>query len=475
MLSERKKGQLNQIQMITIEDLVPADHLVRKIEASLDFSFVRELVKEYYCLDNGRPGIDPVVLVKLCLINYLYGLNSMRRTVRECEVNMAYKWFLGYDLTETVPHFSTFGKNYSRRFEGTDVFEKIFGKILEEAIECKLVDTSVIYIDGTHIKANANTKKNFKIEVIKEAKHYQKQLMKEINEDRAAHDKKPFSDDDSQPPETKIETKSTSDPESGLFHKGEHKKCFAYTANTVCDKKGFVLLAELTPGNVNDSVAFDKVYKRFKKNFGKPDAAVLDAGYKTPWICRKLCKDLVTPIMPYRAPMGAKKDNPDYRTNNFVYDEYYDCYLCPQNQVLEYCTTDREGYKEYKSNPAVCANCPNLKDCTKSSNMTRVITRHIWREYVEYADDIRLTPNGKALYETRGQTIERVFADAKEKHGMRFTRLCGLAKVKTQVLLTFACMNLKKLVNYKTRNSLLSYALSRFFSLFKLKSVFSAA
>ena len=225
MLTEKDTEKRKQLKVISIEDLVPQDHLLRKVEAAIDFSFVREELKDYYCQDNGRPSIDPVVLIKLCVINYMYGLNSMRRTIRECEVNNAYRWFLGYDLLESIPHFTTFGKNYNHRFAGSDIFEKIFMKILDEAISCKLVDTNIIYIDGTHIKANANTKKNIKIQVEKESKHYKKQLLEEINADRQKHAKKPFDDDDGNgTPETKTETKSTSDPESGLFHKGEHKK-----------------------------------------------------------------------------------------------------------------------------------------------------------------------------------------------------------------------------------------------------------
>lgn len=164
--------------MPCIEDLVPQDHLLRKIENALDFSFIYDEVKALYCLDNGRPSIDPVVLFKLCIINYMCGLNGMRRTIREVEANMAYKWFLGYDMTERVPHFTTFGKNYSRGFEGTDIFERLFSRILDEAIACKPVDPSVIFIDGTHIKA----------------KQYAKQLREEIDADREEHDKKPFKD-----------------------------------------------------------------------------------------------------------------------------------------------------------------------------------------------------------------------------------------------------------------------------------------
>ena len=90
--------------------------------------------------------------------------------------------------------------------------------------------------------------------------------------------------------------------------------------------------------------------------------------------------------------------------------------------------------------------------CTESKNTQKVVTRHVWEEYLDLAEDVRHTPEGKELYTQRGQTIERVFADAKEKHFMRYTHLRGLAKLKMQVLLTFACMNLKKLAKWKINN-----------------------
>ena len=116
----------------------------------------------------------------------------MRQTIKEIEVNIAYRWFIGYDLTEPIPHFSTFGKNYKRRFEGTDIFERIFRHILEEAVKCGFVDASAIFIDGTHIRANANKKKYVKEVVAVEAKRYQKELDEEINRDREEHGKKPL-------------------------------------------------------------------------------------------------------------------------------------------------------------------------------------------------------------------------------------------------------------------------------------------
>ena len=84
------------------------------------------------CPDNGRPSMDPVMLIKVPFIQYLYGIKSMRQTMKEIEVNVAYRWFLGLDMLDPIPHFSTFGKNYTRRFKDTDLFEQIFSKILEK-------------------------------------------------------------------------------------------------------------------------------------------------------------------------------------------------------------------------------------------------------------------------------------------------------------------------------------------------------
>jgi transposase len=135
MLTMKEKEMRKQMRIMCIDDLVPTDHLLRKVESVMDFSFIREEVKDLYSEDKGRPSVAPVTLVKLCLVNYMYGYNSMRKTIRECEVNVAYRWFIGYDLMEAVPHFTTFGKNYKRRFEGTDIFEKIFTRVLSTAKE----------------------------------------------------------------------------------------------------------------------------------------------------------------------------------------------------------------------------------------------------------------------------------------------------------------------------------------------------
>ena len=134
MMSKEVDKNREQIQFFAIDDLVPKDHMLRLIDKAIDWNFIYDLVEDKYSQTTGRPSMDPVALIKLPLIQYLYGIPSMRKTIKEIDVNIAYRWFLGLDLRDPVPHFSTFGKNYTRRFKDTDLFEQIFARILEECI-----------------------------------------------------------------------------------------------------------------------------------------------------------------------------------------------------------------------------------------------------------------------------------------------------------------------------------------------------
>lgn len=231
----------------------------------------------------------------------------------------------------------------------------------------------------------------------------------------------------------------------------------------MCDKNNFVLDVEVTPGNLHDSVVFDTVYERVTERFPAVETVVADAGYKTPWICKKVFDDGRIPSLPYKRPMTMKGGHNWWE---YVYDEYYDQILCPEYRTLNYATTNREGYREYKSKPYVCQSCKTRHKCTNSKNCQKTVTRHVWHDYLERAEDVRLSPHGKETYALRSQTIERVFADAKEKHGMRYTNHRGLARVTSWVRLKFAAMNLKKLAIWKWNDPRFSRRFAVFFRLF---------
>ena len=134
MLKPAAATAQTELEMVTLDQLVPRDHLLRLIDTHIRFDFIREKCEGLYCANNGRPAIDPVVLFKMLFIGYLFGVRSERRLVREIEVNVAYRWFLGLRLTDKVPDASTLSQNRRRRFAGTGIEQEIFDTIVEQAI-----------------------------------------------------------------------------------------------------------------------------------------------------------------------------------------------------------------------------------------------------------------------------------------------------------------------------------------------------
>ncbi len=417
MINKEVAKNREQVHMVSMSELVPKDHILRIIDKAIDWTFIYDLVEDKYSKDKGRPSIDPVTLIKIPFIQYLFGIKSMRQTCKEIEVNVAYRWFLGLDMYDKVPHFSTFGKNYSRRFAGTDLFEQIFEHILKECYKYKFINPSEVYVDATHVKARANSRKMKNRIAKKEALFYKDILRKEIDEDRLLHGKKKLkdkvseedinkdnhnnNDDDNDdgtpsvksdknefsndiPKDYKNEKVSTVDPESGWFRKGEHKHVFAYSVQTACDENGWILGYDINPANLHDSRTFKGLYDKLDKE--NIDVLIADAGYKTPAIAKLIMDDSIKALFPYKRPMTKKGF---FVKREYVYDEYHDEYICPNHEILKYSTTNRDGYREYKSDNRKCIHCPYLEKCTLSKNHTKVVTRHIWEDYIERCEDLR--------------------------------------------------------------------------------------
>ena len=240
--------------------------------------------------------------------------------------------------------------NFRHRFTEETV-QRVFRWILEEAAQAGYLSPKAVFIDRTHIKANANTKRQVKVQIPAASRHCAKELMEEVNADPETHGKKPFDDEDEPP----VPGKKRRDPDSGLFVKGEHKRQFAYEAHTACDKHGFVLETVITPGNVHDSVAFDEVYDRVTAAFPEVETIVADSACKTPHICKKVFKEGRVHSTAYKRPQTMKGGHEWWK---YVYDEHYDCIICPEYQILTCRTTTRDGCREYRSDPRICANCP---------------------------------------------------------------------------------------------------------------------
>lgn len=441
-----KKTYGEHFIMKTPNELVPTDHLLRKIKEKIDFSFIDEITKPYYS-EIGRPGIPTQILFRMLFVKYLYGIKSLRRLVEEVELNIAYRWFCEIPYDMQVPHFDTISKNYIRRYKGTDVYERIFNHIKDLLTNNHLLNTTTVYMDSTHIKANANKRKSQIIETLEEKKIFEDELINDINKKRKISGQKLISEKQRKLKDKKV---STTDPEAGYFHKGEHEQIFGYNEHVVCEKKGYILAHKTKPSNIHDCQVFKEVMESVLEEYENIENVAVDSGYKTGAICKYIIQKKKTPLMPYkntnRNTEEIKKEN-RFNKKAFKYHSKKDAYICPNLKLLTYRATDNNGYNVYKCRKKECDNCPYKRRCCPKTS-TKQITHSIYQDYINYTDKIRKTQEGYEEYKKRGQTIERDFGDLKEKHGMRFTYLKGIKTVEDENSLRFACFNIKKMVMY---------------------------
>jgi transposase len=442
--------QQQELEWVSIEALVPEKHLLRKIDAAVEFSFIHERVKQLYCEDNGRPALDPVVLFKLLFLGYLYGVRSERQLMREVEVNVAYRWFLGLKLRDKVPDASTLSQNRRRRFAESTIYQEIFDHIVELAVKKGLASGTVLYTDSTHLKANANKNKFDVAEVAVKPAEYLQALDAAIDEDRAAHGKKPLKDKPAAEPETKEIKVSRTDPDAGyMVREGKPKGFFYLDHRTVDGRHAIITDTHVTPANVHDSIPYlgrlDRQRERFQFNIR---AVGVDAGYAAAAITQGLEDRNIYGVIGYRTP--THRDGYFYK-RDYQYQEKLDVYICPHGQLLAYRTTNREGYRQYHSDPGQCRNCPVRHKCTQSSNAVKIVTRHVWEASRERMDQHRLSRVGKRIYKRRKETVERSFADGKQLHGHRYARFRGLKRVQQQCLLAAAAQNIKKIALLMSR------------------------
>ena len=425
MITINKELQ-SEIVFMTMEEMVSKDSIFRKIDKYIDFTFIYEKVKGLYSEENGRPSIDPVVLFKLVFIQAIDGIKSMRQTCKKIKVDAEYRWFLGIPFGTDTPHFSTFSKNYERRFKDSDIFEEIFVQIVNQAIKYKLVDGTIFYTDSTHKKANAN-KNKYDDEIVKVVKERRKWLEEEINEERKKQGRKPFEYKDEV--EEKHIKVSATDKESGYYHRDNKEKGFMYLDHrTVDDKCNIIVDAYITKGNVHDSQPFINraEYIRLKYGFEIKKYAV-DSGYLTLDIKKYFIDNNVFGVFGYRrygTPESRKEKN------KYVYDQELDIYYEKETgEVLEYNgLIDKLGYKKYE----------NL-------NKTKIVRRHIHEEWNEKFRENRLSKEGKELYQRRKEHVERSFADSKQNHGYRYAMYKGVKKNQHYTWLICAAQNMKNI------------------------------
>lgn len=453
MLTRTENKQI-KFHMVTIEDLVPEDHFVRKLDRVVDFSFIYEEISGYYCENNGRPCVDPVILIKYLLIGFLFGIESERRIEQEIQVNMAYRWFLGLDLDERVPDHSTISQNRRRRFQGEGVFRRLFERIVRQCMEKGLVEGRILLTDSTHVKANASYKKNIKVLAERETTDYMERLdLYEAQErmrletscaikaQRKGRRKKE---------ERKVErTVSTTDPDAGMMRRPGKPEGMHYLSHQSLDAAhGIVVDVAVTPGNGNDSEPYLGRIEYIRDHLGLDiKAAGADSAYGTSLICQAM-EDMGIRLYTPGATGGVSY-KVEFRREDFRYEQQKDCFICPAGKELPLRSLEREHYnicRTYRADRKDCRCCPMLSRCVSDSHRSRTVRKNIFEDAVKRMRERDGTPFHQHILNLRQIWCEGSFAAQKSMHNLRRLFRRGLGAAEEHCLLSAMALNLKRMV-----------------------------
>ena len=313
---------------VTMEELIPENHFLRKLDAAISFDFVYDIVAPLYSA-QGRPSIDPVILVKMLLLGYLYGIDSERKLAEEVRYNIAYRWYLGFDLDDVTPDHSTFSQNRRRRFKGHEVFRQIFDQIVARCQEAGLVKGECVVMDSTHIKANADTRNNITIEVTRRPEAYWDELNQTVL-----------------PEETIKKVRNPSDPEAGYMNRTGKPKGFHYLNHQCSDADtGIILDVSVTGGDVQDCECCVERYAYLKNEKHYPiRSAGLDSGYDTNRIHYGLTRLGITAYI--RPCMRGTRQTPKrFTQNDFIWDAQNNKFICPNGKdiILQWMTKPQKS------------------------------------------------------------------------------------------------------------------------------------
>lgn len=445
MMGVKQKEQ-KMFYNFSLSSHIPKDHFLHKLDKAVDFSFIYNLAKPYYS-STGQPGVDPVVLLKMMLIGYLYNITSERKLAQELKVNLAFMYFLGYDIDEETPNHSVLSKARGRF--GNQIFEQFFEIVVEICKERGLIQAEKAFVDSTLITANASLSSivdcDEKITLRQTPKDYLKAVDK-LN---------PVGSEDAkeQPEEKpKLQTNqksySKTDPDASIIRHKNKPLQLAYKQHISVDngQARIITACATTPAAIADEHKLPHlISKALEKHNILPQDVGADTKYGTADNYRFLIESQIKPSMPHH---GGKNTTGLLTKDNFIYDKEKDQYTCPQGKVLK-----NNGFVKnlrhfiYRTNPKNCKSCKLLKECTKSPT-GRSITRHINEPFLEQAKEHLKTLPAEITLAQRGEYVENAFACEKKDLGLNKAKFRGLISVHIQSLFTATAYNLKKLVKY---------------------------
>ena len=432
----RKKGFEEPMFIYkTMEQLLPPDHFLRKVDKVMDFSFVRELVKDLYSRDKGRPSIDPVVAVKIWLIGYFYGIISERRLIEDIKVNIAYRWFIRYNLEEEIPDHSSLTKIRDRF--GLEKFQAIFDEVLKQCRKKGLIQGNRLNIDATLVRADAS------LDSLQPIGEFAKDVFAENPSEEKKEEKKP---------RRKISNKthrSTTDPDATLMKKGRGTEAhLTYQCHmTVDSKERCVTGVKTTTGGTNEGPYLPEIVKEQKEKYGLP---VKDIAADKEYSSTENYAALEQLRIKAYIPVGKKYDparRRGYGPEKFKYDRKKHVLRCPAGKVLHLLPKQKHKYSlVFISSSIDCRVCPLEGECGTGKSHHKRIMFNILQHLKDKAERRCRTEYGRRRSKERHTTVETIFGEGKTQLGLRRARFRGIRKVGIQFLMTAVALNLKRMV-----------------------------
>lgn len=399
MLRTNTDTQLG-LSLVSLEQEVPQDYYLRRLDKVLDLSFVRERVANLYCSDNGRPAVDPELIIRLFLLQAIEGIASVRELMNNVRLHLGYRWFVGIELGQPLPDHSTLSRALDRF--GDDVFNEIFQRSIAQCRASGLLKSRLVHVDATTIRAD-------------------------LDDDR-------------------VNKPGSSDPDARFGRFPDGVKRPGYKQHTVVEDGSRVILGVgVTPANVNEVdelvPLIDKAGEELKH---PPETVCADSAYASGENAAT-CEDRgIQLVSPPREPRNHHSDE-QFTIEEFTYDDERDVFICPNDKVLVNTgrfKTKKRRFK-YRASSRGCQRCPLKPKCTKAAQRCLNVGEH-------HGALVRLRRNSqsdgfKALYRRRGPVIEGIFAESKQRHGLRRAWRRGLTKMRIQCLLIAAVLNFKRL------------------------------
>ena len=463
---------------VSLEDLVPRDNFYRRLEKRLDLAFVRELVRPLYAR-GGRPSVDPVVFFKLQLVLFFEGLRSERELMRVAADRLSVRWYLGYDLHEPLPNHSNLTRTRERF--GLVIFRKFFEEVVQRCAEAGLVRGGELFFDSTKVRADADVDSLasrslvenhldglFEEEAVNPATSEQgipsataalpttedpglleQNAGKSDWVSRAGRQDRSFvSGSRKRTADLRI---SRTDPDATPMRVGAGETKLGYQAHYVVDggKARIILNALVAPAEVSENrPMLDFLWRTVFRWKLKLQRVIADGIYGTVENVAAVERAGVRAYLALHEAGGSPKF---FSKSVFSYDAEKDVYTCPQGETLRYWNTCRAHKgRRYKAKAKSCNVCPLKPKCT-SNKAGRTIFRHFDEDYLDRVRSYRATEPYRKALRKRKVWVEPLFAEAKDRHGMRRFRLRGLEKVNAEALLIAAGQNLKRLVAFEGR------------------------